>query len=250
MRVIGAGLPRTATTTQMVAFEMLGFAPCYHMRDLLGDMEGQLPLWEAVAEGKPDWPAIFGDAQSTCDWPASACALELADFYPEAKVVLTVRSAEGWVASMRETVWPIYFGDSMMHHMCAARSVIDPLWRRYIAMLTKLGWEEGRGILAPADRTFTDAGLAAAFEAWNERVKSSIPAERLLVWDPKEGWGPLCEFLEVPVPDEPLPRVNDTNAFKEGILGGAIALVNEWWEQRDRPEEGLHGAQLNEPASA
>ena len=65
MQVIGAGLPRTATTTQMVVLEQLGFAPCYHMRDLLADLEKGLPLWEAVAEGKPDWDTIFGEAKST-----------------------------------------------------------------------------------------------------------------------------------------------------------------------------------------
>ena len=60
MKVIGAGLPRTATTTQMFALEQLDFGPCYHMRDLLADLEGGLPLWEAVADGNPDWDAIFG----------------------------------------------------------------------------------------------------------------------------------------------------------------------------------------------
>jgi hypothetical protein len=44
------------------------------------------------------------------------------------------------------------------------------------------------------------------------------------------------------VPGEPLPNVNDTAAFKEGILGGAISAVNDWWNQRERPTGGLHGA--------
>ena len=79
-------------------------------------------------------------------------------------------------------------------------------------------------------------------DRWNERVKRDVPADRLLVWEPRDGWEPLCEFLEVGVPDEPLPNVNDTAAFKEGILGGAIAVVNEWWDQRERPSGGLHGA--------
>ena len=78
-------------------------------------------------------------------------------------------------------------------------------------------------------------------DRWNERVKQDVPADRLLVWEPREGWGPLCEFLEVAVPDEPLPNVNDTAAFKEGILGGAIAVVNEWWDQRDRPPGAARG---------
>ena len=238
MKVIGAGLPRTATSTQMIALEMLGFGPCYHMRNVLGDMEGELPKWEAVMAGDPDWEGIFGDAQSTCDWPTAAFAKELSEHYPDAKVVLTVRDPQGWVKSMRETVWGIYYGDSMMHHLCDARYLIDPLWKRFIDVMIPMIWE---GDAALSGDTHSDEGFAALFDRHTDRITADIPAERLLVWNPRDGWEPLCGFLEVDVPDEPLPRVNDTSAFKEGILGGAIAAVNEWWDQRESPTGALHG---------
>ncbi|MEA2333651.1 MAG: hypothetical protein QOG40_141, partial [Solirubrobacteraceae bacterium] len=60
-----------------------------------------------------------------------------------------------------------------------------------------------------------------------------------------EGWEPLCEFLAVAVPPEPLPRLNDKQAFREGITAGALAAVNEWWDTHERPAEGLHGAALS-----
>ena len=238
MKVIGAGLPRTATTTTLMAFEQLGFAPCYHMRDVLGDLDGQLPLWERVVEGDPDWEAIFGSAESMCDFPASRYYRELLDVYPDAKVVLSVRSAEGWARSMRETIWPIFFGDSVMHHVNEARRVIDRNWDRFLAMTLHL-WE---GTSAVTGDHESDADLAAAMERWNEQVKASVPVDRLLVWEPAQGWEPLCEFLDVAVPDGPVPNVNDTAAFKEGVLGGGLAVLNEWWEQRERPAGGLHGA--------
>jgi Sulfotransferase domain len=241
MRVIGAGLPRTATTTQMAALEQLGFGPCYHMRDLLIDLESGLPLWEAVVEGRPDWQRIFKGAQSTVDWPAARYYRELMDEYPEAKVLLSVRSADGWVKSMQETVWGIYFGDSVMHHVCDARAVIDPLWRRYLDLMRAMTWNEPSGALASGA---TLAGLAHAMERWNESVKRTVPAARLLVWDPNDGWEPLCKFLESDVPAEPLPHLNDTLGFKEGIVGGAIDAIGEWWEHRERPTEGLHGAAI------
>jgi hypothetical protein len=229
MKVIGAGLPRTATTTQAIAFEKLGFGHCYHMRDLMMDFEAGLGLWEAVARGEPDWEAIFGDAQSTVDWPGGWCYKELFEYYPDSKVV-------------RETIWPMYFGDSVMHHMCAARAQLDPLWKRFMTLMIHMTWADPTGGLAPPEATYEDEGLIAAMNRWNDRVKRDIPADRLLVWEPREGWEPLCEFLEVAVPDEPLPNVNDTAAFKEGILGGAISVVNDWWDQRERPSAGLHGA--------
>jgi hypothetical protein len=243
MKVIGAGLPRTATTTQMIALEQLGFAPCYHMRDLLGDLEKGLPLWERAAEGERDWEEIFGDARSTVDWPSARYYRELMDHYPEAKVLLSVREGEGWVRSMHETVWGIFHGDSVIHHVSEAQAVVDPLWRRYIALMNRMNWDEETGVLA--GDTYSDVGLLEVMNRWNGEVKSTVPAERLLVWDPREGWAPLCEFLGVDVPTEPLPRVNDTASFKEGIIGGALGVLNEWWEQRERPASGLHGAALS-----
>src|SRR5438067_4876361 len=111
MEIIGAGLPRTATTTQMFALEHLGFGPCYHMRDLLADLEAGLPLWEAAADGEPDWACIFGDARSTVDWPSARYYGQLMHVYPDAKVLLSVGEPEEWVARMREHVWGTFHGE-------------------------------------------------------------------------------------------------------------------------------------------
>jgi hypothetical protein len=243
MKVIGAGLPRTATTTQTFALERLGVGPCYHMRDLLADLQSGLPLWESAAEGAPDWKRIFGDAHSTVDWPSARYYRELMDHYPDAKVLLSVRDGEDWVRSMRETVWGIFHGDSVIHHVSEARAVLDPLWRRFTALMNRMTWDEETGALA--GDTSTEEGLAAVMNRWNDSVKSTVPADRLLVWDPREGWEPICGMLEVDVPAEPLPRLNDTASFREGIIGGALGIVNEWWDERERPASGLHGAALN-----
>ena len=57
------------------------------------------------------------------------------------------------------------------------------------------------------------------YEKWNEEVKRVVPKERLLIFNVKEGWKPLCDFLEVPVPaaNQPFPHVNDTKEF-QGII--------------------------------
>ncbi len=243
MRVVGAGLPRTATTTQMFALEQLGYGPCYHMRDLLADLDAGLPLWERVAAGDPDWEQIFGAARSTVDWPSARYYRELMDYYPDAKVLLSVRGGEEWARSMKETVWAVAHGDSVLHYMCETRALLDPLWRRYLALMRYMTWDEHTGVLA--GDTSTEAGLIEVMDRWNASVKSTVPADRLLVWNPSEGWEPVCEFLELPAPAEPLPRLNDTPSFKEGIIGGALDVVNEWWDARERPASGLHGAALS-----
>jgi len=143
---------------------------------------------------------------------------------------------------MRETVWGIFHGDSVIRHVCDARAVLDPLWRRYTGLMERITWEPDTGALA--GETSTDAGLIAVMDRWNDAVKATVPAERLLVWDPQEGWEPLCQFLGVEVPGEPLPRLNDTASFREGIIGDALGVLNEWWDERERPASGLHGAPL------
>ncbi len=238
MKVIGAGLPRTATTTQMYALEQLGFSPCYHMRDLLLDLENGLPQWEAVTEGKPDWEGIFGEARSTVDWPSAYFYRELMEHYPDAKVLLSVRGPEEWSRSMEQTIWGMWHGDSVLHYLNEARTVVDPLWARYIGLMSKLNFDEGGAFHGADDMP----KLMAAMQRWNEQVQADVPAERLLVWKPEEGVEPLAEFLEVDRPQEELPRLNDTKAFREGIIGGALDSVTDWWGSREKSSEGLHGA--------
>ena len=240
MQVIGAGLPRTATSTQLLAREQLGFGDCYHMRNVFGDLDGELTKWEQVVAGDTDWDSILAGFESCCDFPTARFYAELADRYPDAKVLLSVRGGDGWVRSMRETVWPVYFGDSVMRHLNAARAHVNPDWRRFIDLMLPITFAPG-GAMAGAD-VADDAEFAAIMHRWNEEVRAAIPPERLLVWEPADGWEPLCEFLEVPVPDGPVPHVNDTAAFREGIIGGAVADLNAWWDQRERPTSGLHGA--------
>jgi hypothetical protein len=234
MKVIGAGLPRTATTTQMIALEMLGF-PCYHMRDMMSDLETSVPQFRKAFEGNADWDEIFQGKESEVDWPASYHWRELIEVYPDAKVLLSVRNAESWVRSMAQTITQVFFGDTLMHHLVRARYQVDPPFAAWIDLLHEMNWGE-RGAFKGADGD--PPKMAEAMERWNQSVIDGVPAERLLVWDPKDGWGPLCEFLEVDVPDTPLPNVNDTENFQKNlIMGPAIEKVNEWWAENHGGED-------------
>jgi hypothetical protein len=62
-------------------------------------------------------------------------------------------------------------------------------------------------------------GLKAAFTAHVDAVKALVPSQQLLVFEAKDGWEPLCRFLDRPVPDEPFPRTNDRMEFWERIKG-------------------------------
>ena len=142
MKLIGAGLPRTATTTQMIALEMLGL-PCYHMRDMMADPATSVPQWRKAFEGDGDWDEIFEGKESTVDWPAAWHYRELMDVYPDAKVLLSVRSADSWVAQHGATRSPqIFFGDTLMHHLARAQYHDRPAVRRLDRSADRDEWDE------------------------------------------------------------------------------------------------------------
>jgi len=209
LKVIGAGWGRTGTMSLKTALEELGFKPCYHMIETLNGPTEDIQYWIDAAAGKEvDWEALFSKKgyQAAVDFPPAPYYRELMKAYPGAKVILTVREASKWWVSASETIYPI--GQTLMIQYVFA---LTPRGRKMKKMLNAI-WEnsmQGRF----HDRAFAEK----TFEEYNERVKREVPAEKLLVFDVKEGWGPLCKFLGVEVPNKPFPHVNDTHEFKGHI---------------------------------
>jgi Sulfotransferase domain len=229
LRLIGAGLPRTATLTQKISLEMIGLGPCYHMANILSDLS-LVPQWIEAFEGHADWHNVFDGFQSTVDWPGAFFYSELMDVYPDAKVLLSVRDGAAWARSMRNTIWAVLYGDCLMHDLSTARSRIDPGWASYISLMTAM-WEKS-GLLNAIQGGIEEDALAHAMERYNDEVRQRVPADRLLVWSPVDGWEPLCEFLEVPVPSVPVPHVNDSAAFADMLNGAAIGSLAKWQDER------------------
>ncbi len=189
LKVIGAGLGRTATFSLKFALEHLGLGPCYHMSEVLAGARRNIPLWLDVVAGKPDWESIFEGYQSTTDYPACTYWRELAEHYPEAKVVLTTRDPGSWFESVSETI----FSERMNSQTHGSP---------FGALLQGVALKAFDG--KKDDRAF----MTDWFARRNQEVVDTLPPERLLVFHPKQGWEPLCRFLGVPVPEGPFPRVN------------------------------------------
>ena len=224
MKLIGAGMPRTGTLTQKMALEMLGLGPCYHMVSVLADLD-QAGLWDRALQGESPWTEIFDGYDATVDWPGGYFYRELADFYPEAKVLLSVRNPASWEASMRQTVWSVRNGESLIRLLSSAQACVDPSWRAFLGMIDNLLWR-GSGTFAAGHSE--PQQLIDAMERHNAAVQEAISPERLLVWDVAEGWEPLCQFLELPVPDVPLPHINDRTEFLNRIIDGSLESLQAW----------------------
>ena len=192
LRVIGAGLPRTGTTSLALALEQLLGGCVHHMSTIPGHPFDLGAGWDAALAGdQPDWDQLFADYIAAVDWPASLFWRELSEAYPDALVLLSMRdSAETWWQSANATILPVA-------HLALAPD-----------------WNEGRGLLELLER-FTGsqhwddpATLVAAYERHNAKVRETIPPHRLLEWSAAEGWAPLCRALGIPGPDGPFPWVN------------------------------------------
>lgn len=190
LAVIGVGFGRTGTESMRAALETLGFGPCCHMHAIMPDPD-LYARWLAVARGAPpDWDDLFAGFGATVDWPAAHYWRELADRFPDAKVILTVRPAEGWHASMAETILP--------------------------AIRDGGPGQLGRALLLPQvfggeieDRDH----VIGVYERHNAQVRAAFGPDRLLVHELGAGWAPLCAFLGVPLPETPYPHTNRPDAF-------------------------------------
>lgn len=196
LRLIGAGLPRTGTASLREALRHLLDAPVYHMSEAFAHPE-HAPTWVAAIKGDPPvWNDFLNGYVAGVDAPFSNCWRELAAAYPEAPVLLSHRgSAEVWHRSMEATVLP-------RTREMLKRSDDDPMVPLFRVIFAGL---------------FTDADdpddVMAAYERSLVEVRSEIAPERLIEWQPGDGWEPICRALGVPVPNLPFPHENSTSDY-------------------------------------
>jgi hypothetical protein len=220
LSVIGAGFGRTGTKSLKLALEQLGFGPCHHMSEFILD-PARAPLWVRAAEGEPDWESIYEGFKSGVDVPTCIFWQELADYYPQAKVILTVRDPESWYESGQATV---------LSPLAQGRIGASPLGGFFAKVMAKhLGAENVNKI---HDRDF----MIERFQRHNAEVERTIQKDRLLVLEVSQGWEPLCGFLGVPVPSAPFPHLN-TRAEMARNLDAANQILRE----RLGKDEGRRG---------
>lgn len=184
-----------------LALERLGFGPCHHM-SVVAQNPDQLALWTRVINGEVgDWDAIYRDFRSAVDWPGARYWSEITRHFSQAKVILTVRDPERWYESVKDSIY-------RMAGRLANNESIPPYVTQVRDFIRRVVWDGDFG------GRFEDKDYAiSVFNEHNEAIRREVPADRLLVFEVREGWEPLCAFLDVPVPDEPFPHANDREEF-------------------------------------
>lgn len=191
LSVIGAGFGRTGTESMRRALEHLGFGPCHHMYEVIAKPE-QRRQWRAIAAGaEPNWDEVFAGYRAAVDWPSAFFWRELSAHYPNAKMLLTLRSAESWYASMEKTIFQVLGASTD---------------------------RESVGVKLIAERVFSGRlndreHAISLFEKNTAEVQAAFGEDRLLTYHIGDGWEPLCRFLNKPVPDIPYPSSNAAEDF-------------------------------------
>jgi hypothetical protein len=194
LSVIGSGLGRTGTMSLKIALEQLGLGPCHHMVEVFKQPEST-ELWVSAGAGRPDWDAIFTGFGSAVDYPSCRFWRELIAYYPDAKVIHTVRDPARWFESTQATIF----------NPKSPAADRDSPFAAFFGMVTS----DFAGRMD--DRDF----LLDYFRRHNEAVLATVPRDRLLVFEAAQGWEPLCAFLGVPVPDAEFPRENSSVEFQK-----------------------------------
>jgi Sulfotransferase domain len=203
LKVVGVGLGRTGTNSLKVALEALLGRPCYHMFELVANPQ-HVPAWERAVRGEAvDWHALFAGYAATVDWPGCAFWRAIAAANPDAAVLLSTReTAETWWASMEQTIVPALRGPMLSEHpdLMRGQQMVRELFRTRFTP------------------DFTDRDTAiGAYERHCEDVRREVPAARLIEWQPRDGWEPICSRLGVRVPDTPFPHENASEDFGENV---------------------------------
>jgi hypothetical protein len=217
MKVIGAGFGRTGTTSLKDALETLGFGASYRLTEVFKHPE-HVAFWEAARRGeRVDWEGFFSGYGVAVDWPACTFYGEIMEAFPGAPVILTIRDPDRWYESVRSTIYGIRTlsaGRAPMRLAFALAGLFAPGVTGIARLADEILWE------GTFDGRFEDRSYAIeTYKRHNAEARRQVPPERLLVYDVKEGWAPLCDFLGVEVPDQPFPHLNDTREMRRRLLG-------------------------------
>lgn len=167
-----------------------------------------LGMWEAILDGEPaDWDMVFDGYRAQVDWPGAAYWRELAEAYPDAKVILSVRDPAAWHRSVAKTILP----------------TLEARGKRGNAALNRRAFHNHKlideGIFG--GRLADAAHATGVFKRHIAEVQASISPDRLLTYEVSEGWAPLCAFLDVDAPEEPFPVTNSASEFAAIQRGAA-----------------------------
>jgi hypothetical protein len=209
LQVIGAGFGRTGTHSLGLALEKLGFDPCYNIREVAKNVD-HTKLWNNALDGKSiDWSHLFKDYRASVEWPGAFFYRVLVQHFPKAKVILTLREPGLWYESASNTIFEGL--ELSAHNPDLLKRESGSFYRRLILQSTFENQHNNREF------------AINVYKEHIQQVSKIVPSEKLLRFDVRDGWEPLCDFLQKPIPEEAFPWLNERTEF--------MASEPEWAKQ-------------------
>ncbi|CAH8864565.1 unnamed protein product [Trichobilharzia szidati] len=220
---IGVGLPRTGTTSLHAALEILYHGRCYRLFEDMRTRRDDVAKWQRLMdEAKSSKNAIINKNtvyeilsgfNSMVDLPGSVLHKEMLQIFPNAKFILSWRDKHEWLSSIRETI-------SLPRKELFAEGIVGQF---IIGLLVGTGMQQliDNTLYYAYGKEFDhhedDETCLKLAELYIEKVKRNIPPDQLLIHHYKDGWEPLCKFLNLPIPQQPYPFKNERQEIK-GLL--------------------------------
>ena len=204
MKVICAGWGRTGTRSLKYALERLTGEPSYHMQNILLNKKDAQIWHNLIFQNKKsiDWEKTYKGYGACLDFPSCNYYKEIMNYYPDAKVILTIRDDADWIKS-----WNVL-----------NNQILKSFTFKFLAKIPMTSFKLQKDIhnkmILGEDGAFqgakSDQDRMQKFNEWNTSVIDFVPSDKLLVYQVKDGWEPLCNFLNVSIPDKPFPYKNKT----------------------------------------
>lgn len=195
VRLIGAGMWRTGTVSLKAAIEQLTGQPCHHMTEVIQHPATAARWLQAVHTGRGDWTSLLEGYSATLDWPSMAFWKQLSEFYPDAKILLSTREPEDWWQSIKQTVL-LSAPTKQTAHTPWEMLIVELFEKKFVGH-------------NPTKQQAIDA-----YNQHNDEVRKSIASDRLVEWSLGDGWEPLCDALNLPVPQTEFPHLNTAADYR------------------------------------
>eukprot|EP00403_Amphidinium_massartii_P021106 CAMPEP_0178399270 /NCGR_PEP_ID=MMETSP0689_2-20121128/15195_1 /TAXON_ID=160604 /ORGANISM="Amphidinium massartii, Strain CS-259" /LENGTH=742 /DNA_ID=CAMNT_0020020045 /DNA_START=44 /DNA_END=2272 /DNA_ORIENTATION=+ len=226
VQIICVGLMRTGLKTLHEALKVLGHSQIYDQEQITSTYE----LWNDVMENRcteTTFTNIFQGAKVVMGMPVFCFWEEILQEYPNAKVILTVRDEDEWLESVERAKAhmdhdlpgvPLTAGSFLRR----VERFLVPSYHKFCEVL-RFSWSSSLGML---DTQLNRCCVLNNYRKHNHYVETMLGDRstleghpQLLVYDVRDGWEPLCEFLQQDVPKTEFPTVMNVPYFGKEPAG-------------------------------
>ena len=219
MKVICAGRGKTGTKSISKALRYLGFTVFDFEEQLLGFLDDWVDVFQNGI--KPDVKRIYQNADAVVDMPGNFFYEEILEAFPDCKVILSEREEDSWIESYVRQV------ESLFALRSTFATIVSPTVRK-----SNFVFDSYVNAASGSCNPKSTYVIRKRYRIHNHRVKSIVPADKLLVYNVKQGWKPLCDFLECEVPTVAFPHENIKNEFAKKLPMTKWGRQIKWEVQR------------------